>query len=91
MPDGTIDAELTTLARDPAKKLYAKQSGFSGGAAIKKQSHIDGWHTDISFEVRPSSSLDLCNHTLQINTFVTLAVELMSIYRTFLQTIHYFT
>ncbi|KAK0507291.1 hypothetical protein JMJ35_010329 [Cladonia borealis] len=54
MPDGTIDAELTTLARDPAKKLYAKQSGFSGGAAIKKQSHIDGWHTDSSFENVPS-------------------------------------
>ena len=70
MPDGTIDAELTTLARDPAKKLYAKQSGFSGGAAIKKQSHIDGWHTDSSFEVRPSSSFGLCNILLQINMVV---------------------
>lgn len=51
MPDGTIDAELTTLARDPAKKLYKNQSGFSGGTKVKKQSHADGWHTDNSFEV----------------------------------------
>ncbi|CAF9910066.1 MAG: hypothetical protein ALECFALPRED_006146 [Alectoria fallacina] len=46
MPDGTIDAELTTLARDPTKKLHKNQSGFSGGAKVKKQSHVDGWHTD---------------------------------------------
>ena len=91
MPDGTIDAELTTLARDPAKKLYTKQSGFSGGAAIKKQSHIDGWHTDISFEVRPSSSFGLRNVAPQANVFVILEFGLMSLYRTFLQTIHCFT
>ena len=91
MPDGTIDAELTTLARNPAKKLYAKQSGFSGGAAVKKQSHIDGWHTDISFEVRPFSSFGLRNVGLQINAFVTLKFQLMWLYRTFLQTIHCFT
>ncbi|KAL9067073.1 MAG: hypothetical protein Q9161_007163 [Pseudevernia consocians] len=48
MPDGTIDAELTTLVRDPATKLYKSQNGFSGGAKVKKQSHIDGWHTDSS-------------------------------------------
>lgn len=51
MPDGAIDAELTTLARDPATKLFTKQTGFSTGAVIKKQSHIDGWHTDSSYEV----------------------------------------
>ena len=51
MPDGTIDAELTTLARDPTKKLHKNQSGFSGGAKVKKQSHVDGWHTDSSYEV----------------------------------------
>ncbi|CAD6578837.1 MAG: hypothetical protein ASARMPRED_008868 [Alectoria sarmentosa] len=54
MPDGTIDAELTTLARDPAKKLYKNQSGFSGGTKVKKQSHADGWHTDNSFENIPA-------------------------------------
>ncbi len=75
MPDGTIDAELTTLARDPAKKLYAKQSGFSGGAAIKKQSHIDGWHTDISFEVRLSSSFGLRHVAPQTNAFLVLAMS----------------
>ena len=50
MPDGTVDAELTTLARDPAKKLV-NHNGFSGGAKVKQQSHVDGWHTDSSFEV----------------------------------------
>ena len=56
MPDGTVDAELTTLARDPAKKLHTNQSGFSGGAKVKKQSHVDGWHTDSSYEVNPLPS-----------------------------------
>ena len=63
MPDGTIDAELTTLARDATKKLHTNQSGFSGGVKVKQQSHIDGWHTDSSYEVihtfhsRPGASL----------------------------------
>lgn len=50
MPDGTVDPELTTLARDPATKLHITQNGFSGGAKVKKQSHVDGWHTDSSYE-----------------------------------------
>ncbi|TAQ90510.1 hypothetical protein B7494_g1210 [Chlorociboria aeruginascens] len=53
LPDGTIDAELTTLARDPTKKLV-QQAGFSGSAKVKKQSHADGWHTDNSFETIPA-------------------------------------
>ena len=51
LPDGTIDAELTTLARDPSKKLV-KQAGF--GKHEKKQSHADGWHTDCSYENVPA-------------------------------------
>ncbi|KAE9976788.1 hypothetical protein BLS_001856 [Venturia inaequalis] len=51
LPDGTIDAELTTLARDPNKKLV-KQAGF--GKKEKKQSHSDGWHTDCSYENIPA-------------------------------------
>lgn len=50
MPDGTIDPELTTLARDPTKKLV-EHNGFSDTSKIKKQSHVDGWHTDSSYEV----------------------------------------
>lgn len=50
MPDGTIDAELTTLARDPAKKLV-NDTGFSSSGGMKKQSRLDGWHTDSPFEV----------------------------------------
>ncbi|KAL9622027.1 MAG: hypothetical protein Q9160_003526 [Pyrenula sp. 1 TL-2023] len=51
LPDGTVDAELTTLARDPSKKLV-KQAGF--GAHEKKQTHADGWHTDCSYERVPA-------------------------------------
>ena len=51
MPDGTIDPVLTTLARDPTKKLYNHQSGFTGRQKMKTQSHVDGWHTDSAFEV----------------------------------------
>jgi alpha-ketoglutarate-dependent taurine dioxygenase len=51
LPDGTIDPELTTLARDPKKKLV-KQAGF--GRSEKKQSHADGWHTDCSYERIPA-------------------------------------
>ncbi|KAM3070827.1 hypothetical protein ACMFMG_009745 [Clarireedia jacksonii] len=51
LPDGTIDAELTTLARDPKKKLV-QQAGF--GKKEKKQSHSDGWHTDCSYENVPA-------------------------------------
>ena len=64
MPDGTVDAELTNLAGDPAKKLV-NHSGFLGGAKVKQQSHVDGWHTDSSYEVscaphlRLSASLSL--------------------------------
>ncbi|KAL9100848.1 MAG: hypothetical protein Q9187_009315, partial [Circinaria calcarea] len=48
MPDGSVDVELTILARDPSKKLVL-QAGFSQ-SKVKKQSHADGWHTDNSFE-----------------------------------------
>ena len=51
MPDGTVDAELTTLARDPTTKLFTKETGFSTSASMKKQSRLDGWHTDSSYEV----------------------------------------
>ena len=50
MPDGAIDAELTTLARDPAKKLV-NDTGFSSSGDMKRQSRLDGWHTDSPFEV----------------------------------------
>ncbi|KAK6614720.1 alpha-ketoglutarate-dependent sulfonate dioxygenase 4 [Botrytis cinerea] len=54
LPDGTIDAELTTLAiasTRPKKKLV-QQAGF--GKKEKKQSHSDGWHTDCSYENIPA-------------------------------------
>lgn len=54
LPDGSIDAALTTIARDPKKKLFTKQSGFGGAHAKKKQSHVDGWHTDSSYEHIPA-------------------------------------
>ena len=63
IPDGTIDAELTTLARDPTKKLV-NQTGFSGNTQVKQQSSADGWHTDSSFEV---------SHTLHFGLSVSLS------------------
>jgi len=53
MPDGTIDAELVTLARDPSKKLV-QQAGFSRAARGHKQSHADGWHNDCAYENTPA-------------------------------------
>ena len=66
MSDGTIDAELTTLARDPAKKLHLNQTGFSGNTEIKQQSRVDGWHTDSSYEV---------SHTLRLGLGVSLSLQ----------------
>ena len=91
MPDGAIDAELTTLARDPSTKLFTKQTGFSTGAVVKKQSHVDGWHTDSSYEVSlPVTFVLHCGCAIHWRESGS-RVELISVHRTFLRTTLSFT
>ncbi|KAI1323800.1 taurine catabolism dioxygenase [Xylariaceae sp. FL0255] len=52
LPDGTLDGEYMFPSRDPSKKLYTQEGGYSKTTA-KNQSRADGWHTDGSFENVP--------------------------------------
>ncbi|KAI3323642.1 taurine catabolism dioxygenase [Xylariaceae sp. AK1471] len=53
LPDGTLDGEYMSPSRDPSKKLYTQEGGYSANTA-KNQSRADGWHTDGSFENVPA-------------------------------------
>ncbi|KAI1187240.1 hypothetical protein F5B17DRAFT_400655 [Nemania serpens] len=53
LPDGTLDGEVMSPSRDPSKKLYTQEGGYSGSTA-HNQSRADGWHTDGSFENIPA-------------------------------------
>ncbi|KJZ78556.1 hypothetical protein HIM_01947 [Hirsutella minnesotensis 3608] len=52
LPDGGLDGEIMSPSRDPRKKLYCREGGFSD-ATEKNQSRADGWHTDGTFEKIP--------------------------------------
>ncbi|KAI1432069.1 hypothetical protein GGR50DRAFT_629286 [Xylaria sp. CBS 124048] len=53
LPDGTLDGEVMSPSRDPSKKLYTQEAGYSASTA-KNQSRSDSWHTDGSFENVPA-------------------------------------
>ncbi|CAE7173838.1 hypothetical protein PTNB73_02554 [Pyrenophora teres f. teres] len=55
---GKVDAEMSTIARNP-KKMLSKQTGVDGKARTKKQSAADGWHHDIGFENNTSDYTSL--------------------------------
>ncbi|XP_014560730.1 hypothetical protein COCVIDRAFT_12494 [Bipolaris victoriae FI3] len=55
---GKVDAEMSTIARNP-KKMLSKQTGVDGKSRVKKQSAADGWHHDIGFENNTSDYTSL--------------------------------
>ncbi|KAF1357360.1 taurine dioxygenase [Lizonia empirigonia] len=55
---GKVDAEMSTIARNP-KKMLSKQTGVEGKSRVKKQSAADGWHHDIGFENNTSDYTSL--------------------------------
>lgn len=68
LPDGTVDPELMAPARDPKKKLYTREGGFSKGSEAR-QSRADGWHTDGTYEQYVLERVDLFSNLVSPESY----------------------